>query len=127
MIEGSDIIESQTPGPTTQGRLWVCPMSEADMGSATNRGERARRARPKPIIVSDFGDVNGGAAQVAILEARGLAERGVNVTFVCALEPLSPLLEHPRIDVQCLRLGDVWKERNPLRAVRNGIWSPHAR
>ena len=81
----------------------------------------------RPIIVSDYGAVNGGAAQVAILSARGLAERGIDVRFVCATDPSSPLLDHPRIERHCLELGDVWSEPNKLRAARDGIWNARAK
>jgi glycosyltransferase involved in cell wall biosynthesis len=79
------------------------------------------------VIVCDFGEVNGGAAKVAVLSARGLAEAGFNVTFVCAIAPVSALLEHPRIAVRCLGFENVWVRRNPLAAAIQGIWNGRAR
>ena len=79
------------------------------------------------VIVSDFGDVNGGAAKVAITSARGLVEAGIAVTYVCALAPVSPLLDHPGITVHCLNFESVWTRRNPLAAAAQGIWHRPAR
>src|SRR5262245_59375677 len=74
------------------------------------------------VIVSDFGEVNGGAAKVAVTSARGLADAGVPVTFVCAMAPISPVLSHPRIAVRCLGFENVWG-RNVLAAAMQGIWN----
>jgi glycosyltransferase involved in cell wall biosynthesis len=79
------------------------------------------------VIVCDFGEVNGGAAKVAVLSARGLAEVGLDVTFVCAIAPVSVLLDHPRIRVRCLGFENVWARRNPLAAAIQGIWNGRAR
>src|SRR5215470_8269532 len=79
------------------------------------------------VIVSDFAEVNGGAAKVAVTSARGLAEAGIPVTFVHAVEPASPLLDHPLISVHCLGLDSVWSRSNPLRAAMQGIWNDPAR
>lgn len=79
------------------------------------------------VIVSDFGEVNGGAAKVAVTSARGLAQAGVSVRFVCAVAPVSPRLDHPNIVVDCLDLADVWTRKNPLTAAAQGIWFGRAR
>jgi glycosyltransferase involved in cell wall biosynthesis len=79
------------------------------------------------VIVSDFGEVNGGAAKVAVASARGLAESGVPVRFVCAVPPVSPQLSHSNITVDCLQLADVWARKNPLAAAAQGIWSGQVR
>lgn len=78
------------------------------------------------VIVSDFGEVNGGAAKVAVTSARSLAETGHSVTFVCAIGPVSPLLSHPRIDVRCLGFEDVWS-RVPIAGAVQAIWNRRAR
>jgi glycosyltransferase involved in cell wall biosynthesis len=75
------------------------------------------------VVVNDFGDVTGGAAKVAITSVRGLAERGVEVAFVCAIGPVSPLLHHPNIEVRCLDLAGVWTTANPLAAAIHGVWN----
>ena len=79
------------------------------------------------VIVCDFGEVNGGAAKVAIASARGLAEAGVAVTFVCAIGPISALLDHRLIHVHCLNFDSVWARKNPLDAALQAIWNGPAR
>jgi len=79
------------------------------------------------VIVCDYGEVNGGAAKVAVLSARGLADAGIAVTYVCSIAPVSALLNHPRITVHCLKLESVWEKRNPLVAAAQGIWNRRAR
>jgi glycosyltransferase involved in cell wall biosynthesis len=78
------------------------------------------------IVVSDFGDVAGGAAKVAVTSARGLAEHGIEVVFVCAIRPVSALLHHPNIDVRCFDLPGVWATHNPLTAALQGVWNAAA-
>lgn len=78
------------------------------------------------VIVCDFGEVTGGAAQVAITSARGLADADIAVTFVCAIPPISDQLDHPNIAVHCLNLAEVWAETSRLRAARRGVWDPAA-
>ena len=89
--------------------------------------ENSRGKTVQVVIVSDFGDVNGGAAKVAITSARGLVEAGIAVTYVCALAPVSQILDHPGITVHCLNFESVWARRNPLGAAAQGIWHRPAR
>lgn len=77
-------------------------------------------------IVSDFAEVNGGAAMVAITSARELAERGVQVLFVHATGPVSPRLDHPAIDVKGLGLEEVWARGNRIGAAVAAIWNIEA-
>ena len=78
------------------------------------------------VIVSDFGSVNGGAAKVAIESARGLAEAGIDVVFVCAIGPVSERLSHPRISVELLGGQDVWAVGGRWSAAKQGIWNAGA-
>lgn len=78
------------------------------------------------VIVSDFGEVNGGAAKVAIASACALAERGIKVLFVCAVAPVSARLQRAAIDVRCLGLRDVWSRRNQFGAAFAAIWNIEA-
>src|SRR3546814_11584785 len=78
------------------------------------------------VIVSEFGNINGGAAKVAITSAVGLAERGVEVLFVCAIPPIDPSLRHPRIEVRCFEQESVWTQRNRLKAAISNIWNRDA-
>jgi glycosyltransferase involved in cell wall biosynthesis len=79
------------------------------------------------VFVCDPGFVDGGASKVAIFSARGLAERGINISYVCARGPVDPLLSHPGVVVHCLDFKSVWKEDNPLTAAAQGIWNSHAK
>lgn len=78
------------------------------------------------IIISDFGEINGGLHQVAIAGARGLADRNIDVVYVSAVGKISPLLDHPHIRTIALNMSDVWTERNPIRAAYHGIWNDAA-
>lgn len=78
------------------------------------------------LIVSDYGYVSGGAAQVAIKSAVALAERGVGVTFACALGPPSPELERAGITVHCLGASNIWAVRQRWRAAVQGVWNTAA-
>ena len=76
------------------------------------------------VIVADYAIAEGGAPQVAIASAAGLADLGHQVTFVHGVgEQADALLEdHPNI----LRIGlggqDIWK-KPLLAAARDGIWN----
>ncbi len=78
------------------------------------------------VIVSDYGYVSGGAAQVAVKSAVALAERGIEVTFACALGPPSPELDRPGITVRCLGASNIWAVRQRWRAAAQGIWNTAA-
>jgi glycosyltransferase involved in cell wall biosynthesis len=111
-----------TPGI---GREATPAASRACHGNLTS--SKADVDRPtRVVIISDFGDVTGGAAKVAIASARGLAERGIRVAFICAIRPVSTLLDHANIDVGCFDLPQVWATSNPLAAALQGVWSADA-
>lgn len=78
------------------------------------------------VIVSDFGSVNGGAAKVAIESARGLAEAGVEVVYVCAIGPVSDRLDHPGIEVARFEGEEIWQVGNRIAAARQGVWNAEA-
>lgn len=78
------------------------------------------------VIVSDFGSVNGGAAKVAIESARGLAEAGVDVVFICAIGPVSERLTHPRVSVEILGGQHVRAIGTRWSAAKQGIWNAAA-
>jgi glycosyltransferase involved in cell wall biosynthesis len=79
------------------------------------------------VIVCDPGHVDGGASKVAITSARGLAEAGTNVDYICTSGPIALELDHPRIQVHCLDMASVWNKSNPLSAAASGIWNASAR
>lgn len=75
------------------------------------------------LIVSDYGYISGGAAQVAIRSACALANAGVQVAFACALGPPSEELRHANIAVHCLGESNIWTVRPRWRAASQGIWN----
>jgi glycosyltransferase involved in cell wall biosynthesis len=79
------------------------------------------------VIVCDPGYVDGGAPKVAIASARSLAEAGIDVTYVCAMGPVSADLSHPGIKVHCLNFETVWKRSNAVVAAAQGIWNRQAK
>lgn len=74
------------------------------------------------VILSDLADGRGGVERVAVESALALVEAGVKVTFVHALEPVDPRLEHSSVERICLNLVDIWQQR-PLAALETGIWN----
>src|SRR3712207_5901853 len=78
------------------------------------------------VILSDYAEVNGGAARVAVVSARALADAGVPVTYVCGTGPVSAGLDHPLISVRHLGLPDVWSIPNKAQAVAMSIWNHQA-
>jgi len=79
------------------------------------------------IIVNDFAFVNGGASQIALAGARGLAERGHRITFFAAVGPVdNALLGHGNIEVHCLGQQDILHDPNRVRAMFRGIWNAKA-
>jgi len=79
------------------------------------------------VIVCDPGSVDGGAAKVAISSARGLADTGLPIDFICTAGPIAPQLLHLNIAVHCLNMASVWAKANPLAAAAQGIWNGAAR
>ncbi|MBG0787935.1 MAG: glycosyltransferase family 4 protein [Anaerolineaceae bacterium] len=78
----------------------------------------------KVILLNDFGFVNGGAAQVAITEALGLADRGIEVTYLCGIGPVDErLLNHPNIQAYQVDGFDVLTEPNRIKAALKGTWN----
>ncbi|GLS43981.1 glycosyltransferase family 4 protein [Methylobacterium brachythecii] len=78
------------------------------------------------VILAEFAVASGGAEKVAVESARGLAEAGVAVSFIQAIDgPVDPLLDHPRIKRIGLGLADVWSLPAWKGAV-TGIWHGEA-
>lgn len=77
----------------------------------------------KVVIVSDFANLNGGQAKVAIQSARLLADAGVQVTFFAATGPESALLDHPSIRTICLGQHALLDNPSRLTAMTTGLWN----
>jgi glycosyltransferase involved in cell wall biosynthesis len=74
------------------------------------------------VILSDFAVPSGGAPKVAIESAMALADAGVGVTFIHAIEGADPRLEHASIRRIGFGFKDVWELSAAKGAVR-GVWN----
>lgn len=78
------------------------------------------------VVLAEFAVASGGAEKVAIESASALAQAGIDVTYVQAIEgPVDPLLDHPRIHRISLGNTDIWS-RPSHRAALDGIWDRQA-
>ena len=77
----------------------------------------------KIIIINDYASVQGGAAQVAVTSARGLADTGHKVTFVYGTGDVDPLLEHDNIQLIDLGQYDLLSNPSRFNAITTGIWN----
>jgi glycosyltransferase involved in cell wall biosynthesis len=102
--------------------LSFCPSITRNMSKVYFMG-LFRSFSMRVVIVCDPGHTDGGASKVAITSARGLAEAGTEVDYVCTFGPIAPELDHPRIHVHCLDLPSVWETANPVSAAAKGIWN----
>ena len=75
------------------------------------------------IFVIDCAFINGGAAKVAIDEAKGLAASGRRVTFFAPCGPVDDGLLQAGVDVVCLHQPDILEDRNRLAALGRGLWN----
>src|SRR4051794_34344344 len=76
------------------------------------------------VIVADYAVAEGGAPQVAIASALGLARAGHEVIYVQGVgeEADEELAAEPRITRITLGGEDIWS-KNALRAAQDGIWN----
>jgi glycosyltransferase involved in cell wall biosynthesis len=75
------------------------------------------------FILNDFGDVNGGASQVAISSAIGLARTGHRVVFFSAVPPILPDLINSGVEVICAHQYELLKDPVRIRAAVKGLWN----
>jgi len=81
----------------------------------------------KIIVVNDFARITGGADQVAISSAIGLAGRGYDVTFFSAVcNPTAPELLNSPVAKVCLNQQDILNDTNRARAAMSGLWNSAA-
>lgn len=78
------------------------------------------------IIVSDFASVNGGGAKIAVFSAIGLAQRGLNVIFVSATQPICNELYDNGVSVVCLNQYSILDDPSRVRAIKQGVWNRKA-
>lgn len=75
------------------------------------------------IILNDYAAVQGGAAQVAVQSALGLAQQGHKITFVFASGEADPLLDHSNIQCISLNQYDLLNNPSKLNAAWKGLWN----
>ena len=75
------------------------------------------------VIINDFAYINGGAGQVALSSALGLAEHGYDVIVFAAVGPVMPELVNAGIKVIVTGQYEILKDPNRLRATTQGIWN----
>ncbi|SLN26814.1 GDP-mannose-dependent alpha-mannosyltransferase [Falsiruegeria litorea R37] len=75
------------------------------------------------LIVSDFANVNGGQAKVAIDSALLLAQAGVQVVFFAASGKADPKLSHDNIRTVCLGQHTLADNPSRLNAMTTGLWN----
>ena len=78
------------------------------------------------IIVTDYGYVEGGAGNVAHQTAIALKKKGYNVSFFCAVGPVSDNLIKENIEVICLNQKDLISSKNKLKMANQGIYNRYA-
>jgi glycosyltransferase involved in cell wall biosynthesis len=79
------------------------------------------------IVINDFAETNGGAAQVALASAVGLAESGHRVTLFAAVPPTVAVPAHPNLTPVITGQHEIALDPNRLRAAAQGIWNSKAR
>ena len=74
------------------------------------------------IVLSDYGYVSGGAAQVAIRSLNGLAEAGLDVVFVTSVGPVDPSIDRTLVKVVNFGFHDLLGNQSRIQAAVRGIW-----
>lgn len=78
------------------------------------------------VILNDFAYVEGGASQVALQSAMGLAARGHRVRLLAAVGPPMPELERNHVSVSYTGQSAIADDQDRFRAARQGIWNRQA-
>ncbi len=78
------------------------------------------------VVVNDFGHVNGGASQVALSSALGLAEAGYDVRLFVAVAPVLAEITAAGIPVVCTQQKEIANHPDVLRAASQGLWNGKA-
>jgi len=75
------------------------------------------------IIINDYASVQGGAAQVAVASAIGLAKAGYKLSFIYASGEADEKLIHSNIRLIPLHQYDLLSNPKRLNAMKIGIWN----
>ncbi len=79
------------------------------------------------VIINDYAHINGGAGQVALASAIGLAKRNHRVSVLAAVGPVMEALQHSSAKVIITGQCDILNDPNMLRAATQGLWNVKAR
>lgn len=79
------------------------------------------------IVINDFAESNGGAAQVALASALGLAAGGHRVTIFSAVPPVEAVPSHPNLTLVVTGQHEIALDPNRFRAMVQGLWNSRAR
>jgi glycosyltransferase involved in cell wall biosynthesis len=80
------------------------------------------------VIINDTAHINGGAAKIAITNARDLAARGHRIFYLCATGPIAPeLTESSNVSVICSEQYELLADPNRVRAFAQGWWNSKAK
>ena len=74
------------------------------------------------IVVNDHGSVTGGAAQVAIASLNGLAQIGMDVTFLSSVGPVDRANIDARVRIVNFGFEDVLSNPSRINAAIHGVW-----
>jgi len=75
------------------------------------------------IVVNDFAHVEGGASQVAIASAIGLANQGHEVAYLSAVGPVASELRESPVRVFLTGQHPIAHDPSRIRAVIQGLWN----
>ena len=79
------------------------------------------------VVINDSAAFNGGASNVALQSAIGLADRGLSVTAFTAVGPVAPEIQNrARLNVICTEQHEIADDPNRFRAFVQGIWNRKA-
>ncbi len=79
------------------------------------------------IVINDFAETNGGAAQVALASAFALAASGHRVTLFSAVTPSTAVPQHFNLKVVVTGQYEIALDPDRMRAVTQGMWNSKAR
>jgi glycosyltransferase involved in cell wall biosynthesis len=75
------------------------------------------------VVINDFAHVEGGASQVAISSAIGLANQGHQVTYLTAVGPVASELRESSVRVVTTGQHAIANDPSRIRAVIQGLWN----
>jgi hypothetical protein len=78
------------------------------------------------LVVNDFGHVNGGASQVALGSAIGLARAGYDVRLFVGVGPIAAEIEEAGIPAVSTDQREIATDPSRARAALQGIWNHKA-